>query len=153
MQFVRLFCFVLFGCFLFQFTILVLLRCTKWNTWLSYWLKNWFIQVLVSYPSTKYCLRPVPLSKTLLISHFGKMQYFWCSQDPRVLKKCEYFIALFRCQLCLFECTTSASGMLSRCEYIIAVIIFFRLPLHFIRSLSKTISFASLRTWWTTDKT
>lgn len=125
-HFVWFFFFFLFGCFLFQFTILVLLRCTKSNTWLSYWLKNWFIQVLVSYPLSKYCLRPVSLSKTLLISHLGKMESFWCSQDPRVLKKCEYFIALLRCQLCLFKCTTSASGVLSCCGYIIAAIILFQ---------------------------
>lgn len=123
--------------FFFNFSILFLLICAKSNTWLSHWLKKWFIQVLVSYPFSEALFKTSSHVQNISNSHLGKMQYFWCWQDPGILKKCEYFIALFGCQLCLFECTTSASGVLRHCEYIIAVTIFFRLPLHSMRRLNK----------------
>lgn len=119
----------------FNFSILFLLICAK----SKHLIKLLAEKIIYSgFSVLSLQLRPVPMSKKFLISHLGKMQYFWCSQDPGILNKCEYFSALFGCQLCLFECATSASGVLSHCEYIIAVILFFRLPLCSMRRLNKT---------------
>lgn len=67
------------------------------------------------------------------------MQYFWCSQDLGILKKFECFSVLFGFQLCLFN--ASASGLLSHCEYITAVLTSFRLPLCSVERLNKANRF------------